>query len=123
MIVSSKPLPPGVSFQEHLAKKLAEPDFRSLYEREIAKLRLALMIAEARRRAGLSQADLACRMGTSQSTIARLESPSYSGYSLETLFRVATVLGVTLEVRFRRPRDRTKVHALPRKWAEKRRAA
>jgi transcriptional regulator with XRE-family HTH domain len=51
-----------------------------------------------RKDAGLSQKELARRVGTSQQQISRLESPSYEGHSLSMLRRVAEVLGATLRV-------------------------
>lgn len=51
---------------------------------------------------GLSQRQLAERMGTTQSTIARLEAGGTLP-SLSTLERVADALGTTVEVKFREP--------------------
>jgi len=49
-------------------------------------------------RAGLSQKDLANRLGTTQQQISRLESPSYEGHSLSMLRRVAEVLHAQVRV-------------------------
>ena len=46
-----------------------------------------------RKKAGLSQKELARRVGTSQQQISRLESPSYKGHSVSMLRRVAEALG------------------------------
>ena len=72
---------------------------------------LATILIEARTRARLSQAELAKRMGTSQSTIARLESATAKP-SLSTLERFAEATGTRVRVsleptersRKRRPR-------------------
>ena len=53
---------------------------------------------KARQRAGLSQAELAARMGTSQSTIARLES-GQALPSTKTLLRYAEATGSKMRVR------------------------
>jgi ribosome-binding protein aMBF1 (putative translation factor) len=56
-------------------------------------------IAKARRRAGLSQAELARRMNTTQSTVARLES-GRGQPSTRTLLRFAQATGHTLKISF-----------------------
>lgn len=53
---------------------------------------------EARRRAGLSQADLAARVGTTQSAIARVESARTSP-SLEYLTRLVRACGFDIQAR------------------------
>jgi len=54
-----------------------------------------------RERLGLTQSELAERMGTSQPTIARLEAGGVTP-SLDTLHRAAEALGLELVVDFRR---------------------
>jgi ribosome-binding protein aMBF1 (putative translation factor) len=56
-------------------------------------------IANARRRAGLSQAELARRMKTTQSTVARLES-GRGQPSTRTLVRFAKATGHRLKISF-----------------------
>jgi transcriptional regulator with XRE-family HTH domain len=55
------------------------------------------LIREARRRAGLSQRELAERAGTTQSAIARLETGA-STPSLDTVTRLVRLCGFDLEV-------------------------
>lgn len=72
--------------------------------REMARRRrdaLADLVAE-RRAAGLSQADIAARMGTSQSAVARLETGGVD-VRLSTLERYATAVHRRLELRLRGP--------------------
>jgi transcriptional regulator with XRE-family HTH domain len=56
------------------------------------------LVREARRRAGLSQAALAERVGTTQSAIARVERGGHSP-TLEYLERLVRACGFTLDVR------------------------
>ena len=63
------------------------------------ELALASLLIEARTRANLKQAELASKMGTSQSTIARLESGK-AAPSLSTLRRLAKATGTRLEISF-----------------------
>ncbi len=55
-----------------------------------------------RRESGMSQKDLAEKVGTSQQQISRLESPSYEGHSLSMLRKVAEVLGADVQVKIER---------------------
>ncbi|HKA55635.1 MAG TPA: helix-turn-helix domain-containing protein [Candidatus Binatia bacterium] len=57
------------------------------------------MIYDARTKAGLTQKQLATRLGTTQSVISRLESADYEGHSLGMLLRIAESLGQKLELR------------------------
>jgi len=54
-------------------KWMKDREYRKEYEALEDEFALAAAVAKARRRAGLSQAELAQRMKTTQSTIARLE--------------------------------------------------
>ena len=54
-------------------KWLEDPAYREEYERLGPEFELARALIEARAGAGLTQAELALRMGTTQSVIARLE--------------------------------------------------
>jgi transcriptional regulator with XRE-family HTH domain len=64
---------------------------------------VAQLIYAARTKAGLSQAQLAERIGTRQSVISRLEDADYDGHSLSMLQRIAAALGQCLEIRFLSP--------------------
>jgi transcriptional regulator with XRE-family HTH domain len=56
------------------------------------------LVREARKRAGLTQAELAARAGTTQSAIARVESGSVSP-SLERLTELVQAAGFDIDVR------------------------
>jgi transcriptional regulator with XRE-family HTH domain len=55
------------------------------------------LIREARRRAGLTQAELGARAGTAQSAIARWES-GRTAVSLDDLLRLVRLCGLDLEM-------------------------
>jgi DNA-binding XRE family transcriptional regulator len=73
---------------------------RARIDSDVMNCEVAALIHAARRRAGLTQLQLADLVGTSQPTIARLEDADYDGHSLTMLRRIATALGQTLELRF-----------------------
>jgi ribosome-binding protein aMBF1 (putative translation factor) len=72
--------------------------YRKTFERALHQIDLALLVREMREDAGLTQAELARKVDTTQSVIARLEDAEYTGHSLTMLERVATVCGVALKL-------------------------
>lgn len=75
-----------------------EPEMLALIEEEAENLRIAKNIYELRIQAGLSQAELARRIGTTQSVISRLEDANYEGHSLPVLQRIAAALDKRIEI-------------------------
>lgn len=61
--------------------------------------RVAQLIHDARTSAGLTQSELAEKVGTTQSVISQLEAADYEGHSLSMLRRIATALGSHVEIR------------------------
>jgi transcriptional regulator with XRE-family HTH domain len=80
-------------------KWLKEPGFKEGYDALAPEFAVASLLIDARTRAKLSQAELAKKMGTSQSTIARLESGAAKP-SLSTLERFAKATGMRMRVVF-----------------------
>lgn len=76
------------------------PEMRALITEEAENLRIAKNIYELRTKAGLSQAELAKRIGTTQSVISRLEDADYEGHSLAMLQRIAGALEKRIEIRW-----------------------
>ena len=74
-----------------------DPEFRRAWEDGAADLAFQQAIIGARLAAGLSQRQLAERLRTSQSAVARMEAGAYRP-RVETLLRLAEALGVTFEV-------------------------
>src|SRR5208337_5294452 len=77
-----------------------DPEMQALIAEEAENLRIAKNIYELRTRAGLSQAELATRIGTTQSVISRLEDADYGGHSLPMLQRIAQALDKRIEIRW-----------------------
>ena len=80
------------NFDLYLGQQLNNPDFAESIRKGGEALGVAIQLASLRKKSGLSQKELAKRVGTSQQQISRLESPSYEGHSLSMLRRVADVL-------------------------------
>ena len=70
------------------------------YEAEVINADIARKIYDLRTKAGLSQRQLAQKIGTTASVICRLEDADYDGHSLSLLKRVAEALDKRVEIRF-----------------------
>ncbi|MDP9237968.1 MAG: helix-turn-helix domain-containing protein [Chloroflexota bacterium] len=77
---------------------LAYPETRALYLEEAAKGELWLQLVEARINAGLTQAQVAKRLGVSQAQVARVEKRGYESYTLNTLRKYVQAIGNGLVV-------------------------
>ena len=74
----------------------AHPDFRRVSDEFDVEYEVARQMQMARTQAGLTQADLARRMHTTQSVVSRIESGV--NVSIETLARFAEACGSRLQV-------------------------
>ena len=79
------------------ARWMADPEFRKGYEEADAEYYVIEALIRARNEANLSQAELAKRLGTTQSAIARLEAGGVSP-SISTLRRYAIATGNRLRL-------------------------
>jgi len=89
----------GIPLEKVAKRWLKDTEFKAGYDALEEEFALASLLIEARTRAKLTQAELADKMGTSQSTIARLESGK-AAPSLSTLRRIAKATGTRLEIAF-----------------------
>ncbi len=85
-------------YREHIAEMEAnDPAFRDACERLRPQFEFRKALIGARLAAGLTQKQLAERMGTSQGSIARLEGGARLP-SVDTLYRLAVILGVDFTI-------------------------
>jgi len=85
-------------------KWMKDPAYKKAYEELEKEFDLAAAVIEARSRAGLTQKELAHKMGTTQPVVARLESGRVRP-SMRTLERLAAATGSRLLISFQ-PRER-----------------
>jgi DNA-binding XRE family transcriptional regulator len=90
---NNKALQKEKSYDEWREKFLADPENRRIYEEEAAKKELWLQLVEARQKAGMTQKELAERIGVSQAQVARMEKSGYDSYTLTSLRRYLAALG------------------------------
>jgi HTH-type transcriptional regulator/antitoxin HipB len=87
------------AWSELRAERLSRPDARQAYWAAMRAFHIGEEVRRLRTQRGLSQQELAERMGVAQSVVARLEAGGVEP-RLSTLDRVAQALGVELEVHF-----------------------
>ncbi len=85
------------SFTQFKKKMLKDKAVRKAYDDLGPEFALITAIIEKRLKKGLTQAELARKIGTKQSAIARLESGSYNP-TVEMLEKVAKALNARLEI-------------------------
>lgn len=97
----SKGKPTKRSHKEMVAKWMKDPAFKVEYDALEDEYQLLREMLLARKRAGMTQEDVAVRMGTKAPAIARLES-SGTNYkhspSISTLRKYAHAVGCRLEI-------------------------
>ena len=81
------------SYQQWRERLHADPEYPLIYEEEAAKGALWLQLVEARQAAGLTQEQMAERIGVSQAQVSRIEKEGYDAYTLTTLRRYVKALG------------------------------
>ena len=101
--MSAERTPPTMTHDEMVAKWMKNPEFKAEYKRiEREEMPMFDAILAARKAAGLTQAQVAERMGTKATAVTRLENALITGKpspSLNTLRKYAAALGKKLEVR------------------------
>lgn len=89
----------GTRFKDYLSHRLQDPEFRREYEALGPRFDLAAALIQLRLDAGLTQEQLAGRIGTKQAYITRVEGKP-ANLTLRTLAKIAGATGAELVVRF-----------------------
>lgn len=87
----------GIPADKVFKKKLKDPAFRKEYEALEEEFAIARELVKARVEANLTQAQVAAKMGTSQSAVARLESGKVG--SISSLKKYAHATGKRIELK------------------------
>lgn len=91
-------MPRKSSFDKYLAQQMKDPRVRRAFYQERNLLSIGLALANERKKQGLTQEDIAKRIGTSTPQISRTEQrPERSNVS--TLIRYAEAVGMKLDIR------------------------
>jgi ribosome-binding protein aMBF1 (putative translation factor) len=89
----------ATNFDEFLANELKDPEFKKWYDYYGIQLEVAYNILQLRKKKNMSQADLARKIGTTQSNVARLEG-GQQNFTVCLLDKVAEALGADLKISF-----------------------
>src|SRR5947209_11756299 len=99
-----------MTHKELVRKMLKRPAVKAEYDAQAEEFALLDELLKARRRAGLTQAEVAVRMGTKSPAVARLEAGGGSRQhspSVATLRKYAQAVGCRLEIQLRPRRKET----------------
>lgn len=101
-----------LTHEELKSRALERDDVRVEYERLDEEFSFLDEFLKARTAAGMSQAEVAERMGTTQSAVARMESGrSKHSPSLATLRKYAHALGYRIDLRLIKEKEHTKAQS------------
>lgn len=91
--MSKRVSPVGTAVADHIKESLKDPEYRAEYERLAPYEALARIVITRRGALGLTQAELAARMGTTASAISRIESGQHAT-NAQTLKKLGDAFGV-----------------------------
>jgi len=86
-------------------KKLENPRFKATFEEEREKLSIGEQLVRMRLAAGLTQAAVATKAGTTASAISRYENAEYDRYEVRTLRKITEACGGKLQLVFKSASD------------------
>ncbi len=89
----------AVDFQEYLEKQLKDGEFKKCYDEYGKQLEVAYQLLRLRKKARMTQSELAKKIGTTQSNVARMES-GRQNFSLNLLQRIASAFRRSLRIDF-----------------------
>jgi len=87
------------SFEQYLAQQMKNKAFRRVYEEESRRLEIAYQILKLRKKQKLSQKELARKLNTTQSVVARMEA-GQQNFTTDTLQKIASALKRDLKIEF-----------------------
>lgn len=96
---------------EKILKK--DPSFQEELDKADQAWDIAFKIYDLRKKAELTQTQLAKLVGTKQANIARIESADYTGYTLKTLEKVTKALKAKLEIKIVPANNNSRTHINP----------
>ena len=91
----------GATLQVSTKNSITSKNLEENFYKPLEKERIAAEILYYREKLNLTQKELAEKINSSQSAIARLEDSDYRGYSIKVLRKIADALGLELAVTFR----------------------
>ena len=99
---TSKKYVRGMTIDEDIAEQMKNPEFRKAWHDLDAEFELLESMIKAREKAGISQGELARKIGTKQPALSRLERGGFSKATVETLRKIADALDMRLVVKLQK---------------------
>lgn len=89
----------NINFSDYFRESMKDPEARRLY-REVLDEELSWLLSYLREERGLSQKEVAERLGVSRGRVSQLETSAGLSMTLESLARYAQALGLSLRLEF-----------------------
>lgn len=96
----------GRNVKEHIREKMKSPEFKKAWKKLDPEFELIESMLKARERSGLTQTELAEKIGTKQPALSRLERGGFEKATIETLKRIAEALDAELVVKLQPKKKR-----------------
>lgn len=87
--------------KQGLIRELRDKEYRETYATQHVNAMLAAQISAIREERGLTQTELAKKIGKQQPAISRIENVNYARWNVQTLRELGTELGCWLDIRFK----------------------
>ncbi len=94
----------GRTLEEHIAEHMKDPKFKKAWHELDSEFELLESMINAREKAGLTQEELAKRIGTKQPALSRLERGAFKKATVETLKKIADALDSKLVIKLQTKR-------------------
>lgn len=89
----------GSTIKEYIADQMKDPKFKKAWHDLDAEFELLESMVKVREKAGLTQAELAKKIGTKQPALSRLERGGFRKATVETLRKIADALDARLVIK------------------------
>ncbi len=94
----------GKTLEEHIAENMKDPAFKEAWHDLDPEFELLESFIKAREKAGITQAELARKIGTKQPALSRLERGAFKKTTVETLQKIADALDMKLVIKLQKKR-------------------
>jgi len=92
----------GRTLDEYINEQMKDPAFKKAWHDLDPEFELLGSFIKAREKAGLTQGELAKKIGTKQPALSRLETGRFSKATLETLKKIADALDMKLVIKLQK---------------------
>ncbi|MBA4417920.1 MAG: transcriptional regulator [Syntrophus sp. (in: bacteria)] len=88
------------TLRNYVDEQMNNPEFKEEWDALDPEFQLIESIIKAREKAGLTQAELALKIGTKQPALSRLERGGFKTATVDTLKKIAHALNTELIIKF-----------------------